>query len=430
MNLQKNLDIPIEAWREILVAVHEKDSDLIEELWREDFTGLDHCVGLFSLPSSFIVNYSHSVPVQQQFGEHGTLIPFLKQMPPFIMGMGKSVNSGGVSHKFDYSIMLDANAVCHIESWSRGKLSGPFLESVSASVEYIVSNKFNFDWVPYIVENGDSLDVPQVLAKIASMEQLREMVRSGVKIPLLNQPSLPKVLDTAEALRRATARLAEYHSPGMADYFKSQKRQQCIAHVYILQAAVTVFGLSSKLSVPEIFIETLRRLHNDFPLWGTSEFVILYCFAYDKNKFPFYGPVNRKAKPSDVLKAIRGMAWDVSHFRNLYRVSSASIPTRNAPMLTYFLSFDAAFQQLVDSIRASAIVMNKRRHAYEAVYPLMERTIESDDQFNEIQDFFGPEAQRDRASRKPIDGDRFVADAVERLERELVDVLEAQNSPR
>jgi hypothetical protein len=74
--------------------------------------------------------------------------------------------------------------------------------------------------------------------------------------------------------------------------------------------------------------------------------------------------------------------------------------------------------------------MNKRRHAYEAVYPLIERTIESDEQFIEIQNFFAPEAQKNRASRQPIDGDRFVADAVERLERELVDVLEAQNSPR
>jgi hypothetical protein len=33
-------------------------------------------------------------------------------------------------------------------------------------------------------------------------------------------------------------------------------------------------------------------------------------------------------------------------------------------MLTYLLSFDVGFHQLVDSISASAIVMNKRRHAY------------------------------------------------------------------
>jgi hypothetical protein len=430
MNLQKNLDIPIEAWREIALAVHRENSDLIEALWQEDFMDLDHCVGLFSLPSSFIVNYSHPVPVQNQFGKHGTLIPFLKQMPPFVMGMGRSRDSGCVSHKFDYSIMLDTNAVSHIEAWSRGVHSGQFLESVSASVEYIVSNQFNFDWIPYVVENLDALDKPEVLAKIASMEQVREMVRSGAKISLLNQPRLPKVIDDDEAIRRAKSLLAEYRSPEMADYFNSQKRQQCIAHVYILQAAITMLGLSSKLSVPQIFIETLKRLHDDFPLWGTSEFAVLYCFIYNKNKFRFYGPVNREASPGKVLDKIRAMAWDVSHFRNLYRVSSASIPTRNAPMLTYLLSFDPRFQELVDSIRASAIVMNKRRHAYEAVYPLMERTIESDEQFNEIQNFFGPEAQRDRASRNPIDGDRFVADAVERLKRELVDVLEAQNPPR
>jgi hypothetical protein len=249
-------------------------------------------------------------------------------MPPFVMGMIKPPDSGGVSYNFDYSIMLDTNAVCHIDAWSRGKLSGPLLESVSASVEYIVSNQFNFDWVPYAVENMDAFDKPEVLAKIASLEQVREMVRSGSKTPLLNQSRLPKVINNEEAIRRAKSLLAEYRSPEMADYFNSQMRQQCIAHVYILQAAITMLGLSSKLSVPEIFIETLKRLHDDFPLWGTSELAVLYCFVYDKNKFRFYGPVNREANSSKVLKAIRGMAWDASHFRNLYRVSSAALLMR------------------------------------------------------------------------------------------------------
>ncbi len=193
MNFQKNLDIPIEAWRKIAFAVYKKDSVLLEELWGDKFADLDHCLGLFSFPSSFDVNYSHPVPAQQQFGGHGALIPFLKQMPPFALGVGRPVNSGDVSYKFDYSIMLDTNAVSHIEAWARGALSGLLLESISASVEYIVLNRFNFDWVPYAVENMDAFDKPQVLAKIAALEQVRAMVRSRTKIPLLNQPRLPKV---------------------------------------------------------------------------------------------------------------------------------------------------------------------------------------------------------------------------------------------
>ncbi|UZE09573.1 hypothetical protein [Pseudomonas sp. B21-053] len=86
------------------------------------------------------------------------------------------------------------------------------------------------------------------------------------------------------------------------------------------------------------------------------ELMFAWSFLSNPNKIRFFGPLNGIAK--DLPKALRGMAWDISHMRTLETMSTAS--NHGSFFIPFFVSFDDKFSEILKQNQIQILLMDDR----------------------------------------------------------------------
>lgn len=84
--------------------------------------------------------------------------------------------------------------------------------------------------------------------------------------------------------------------------------------------------------------------------------MLAWAFLSAPNKIRFFGPLSGVKK--ELLKALRGMAWDISHVRTLETMSTAT--NMGSFFIPFFVSFDERFSELIKLNQIQVLVIDDR----------------------------------------------------------------------
>lgn len=153
------------------------------------------------------------------------------------------------------------------------------------------------------------------------------------------------------------------------------EQEKLIQQVYTDPAAVRIEAMALGNHALLLRLATLRRTHGrnlsaimqgliDFGLFELgalpiTELTLIWRGLSVKPEAPFFGPVlNPSAK---VVKAARGMAWDMAHLRLLQEMVRQT--TGGSFFVPYFVSFDAKWRGLLRLNPINILLMDDATHA-------------------------------------------------------------------
>lgn len=251
---------------------------------------------------------------------------------------------GKATFQVDYSISLDTQALSYLEPYAKNntsKLPNDFKDIF----ECIARDDVFVDPMPYIHENYSNLSdyksVEAVFNKIKAYEVLRTIDKSALR----NESIVKSCRTESELLKLAQEQVARMFSdlsvPGFIKQISASFNYQyaCLLKMIVIQLA------NPKRAAYKKLFEYLDFCHKEVSVIGLRELVIASEFFERGQDFLFFGKVQKNKK--DILKIIKGMAWDLYHVRQLEKM--VTIRPNNSARY-YFPSLLTCDKRLVEVI--------------------------------------------------------------------------------
>lgn len=297
--------------------------------------------------------------------ENEKIISFFEGPRAYFMSAGASLQAyltGGKSNVlFDYSLSFDSN----FAEKMRAVVSGENIQEIERKrvIEILMLKAYNprvqFDLMPFLIENVRlSRDNPQNIRPLNTLIAFRmldylnwERFRESPGTFVFSKPA--ETL-RSELLEDAKAFMQKLYSNG----FIAQQEAKSIFNQALLLRFATLWHRDSKpdykLIMRELFIYSVKKL-GAIPL---TELQLIWRGMTSSPVAPFFGPVTGKSR--DMLKAIRGMAWDMVLLRLLEQAATA---TQNGSFfIPYFVTNDGRWRELLRLSPVKMMVIDDREH--------------------------------------------------------------------
>ncbi|HGU9824230.1 TPA: hypothetical protein ACNFPD_003324 [Enterobacter cancerogenus] len=293
------------------------------------------------------------------------IISFFEGPRAYFMSAGASLQAyltGGKSNVlFDYSLSFDSNFAEKI----RAVVSGENIQEVERKrvIEILMlkanNSRVQFDLMPFLIENVRlSRDNPQNKRPLNTLIAFRMLDYLDWE-RFRESPGTFVYSKSAETLRSeliedAKAFMQKLYSNG----FIAQQEVKSIFNQILLLRFATLWHSDSKpdhkLIMRELFIYSVKKL-GAIPL---TELQLIWRGMTSSPVAPFFGPLTGKSR--DMLKAIRGMAWDMVLLRLLEQAATA---TQNGSFfIPYFVTNDGRWRELLRLSPVKMMVIDDRDH--------------------------------------------------------------------
>lgn len=254
--------------------------------------------------------------------------------------------TGGRSNvPIEYSLAFDSNFADKL----LGLVEGRHLELIEKERVLEVlrlkgsNNRVQFDVMPFLVENArlarDNANNERPLNTLVAFRMLDHLDWDALQ----STPDKLRFTRDVEALRE--------------DLRSEQAR--FLEEIYTSQSVLQLEAMAQGNHALLLRLAKLRQTHGrnvtaiirdlvDFALFELgalpiTELTLIWRGISGKQEAPFFGPViNPSAK---VVKAARGMAWDMAHLRLLQQMARQT--TFGSFFVPYFVSFDARWRELL-----------------------------------------------------------------------------------
>lgn len=241
---------------------------------------------------------------------------------------------------YDYTVSLDSNAIKYFTDLRKGRINSqtPIAEVV---FKFLLDNKINLDFWPYFNENLERVDVttvskyPNFHDNIESLVILRHFDYEIYRRCGVYRSTLSKK-DQDDEIQKAIERAEREFSP-IIDHTNSIFN---VLYSMVLKSAMIKFSERGK-SIRVKAEALLNFCNTELNVMLIPELRVLVRLM-NNEKFDYFDPVSPNSK--NILKNLRGMAWDLAMLRGLQQNMS---PTRfgadYAVLVPYYLTFDKKF---------------------------------------------------------------------------------------
>lgn len=257
----------------------------------------------------------------------------------------EGLTSGRSNVPIDHSLAFDSNFADKLRALVEGRHLEPVERARVLQVLRLkgTNNRVQFDVMPFLAENTrlarDNADNERPLATLVAFRLL----------DFLDWDALQSAPDKLRFTRDVTE-LQEELRPEQTKFLEE---------LYTSQSVLRLEAMAQGNHALLLRLAKLRRTHGrditsilrdliDFALFELgalpiTELTLIWSGISGKQEAPFFGPVlNPSAR---VVKAARGMAWDMAHLRLLQEMSRQT--TLGSFSVPYFVSFDARWRELL-----------------------------------------------------------------------------------
>lgn len=334
-----------------------------------DAIGAERPEDMLSLRTIICTNAPGAIDIELGLGlglaENEQIISFFEGPRAYFMSAGASLQAhltGGKSNiLLDYSLSFDSN----FAEKMRAVVSGENIQEVERNrvIEILMlkarNPKVQFDLQPFLIENTRlSRDNPQNKRPLNTLIAFRMLDHLDWEC-FRESPGkfvYSKSADTlrAELLVDAEAFMQKMHS---SEYIAQQEAKSAFNQALLLRFATLWHSdskLDHKLILRQLLIYSVRKL-GAIPL---TELQLIWRGMTSSPVAPFFGPIIGKSH--DMLKAIRGMAWDMILLRLLEQVATS---TQNGSFfIPYFVTNDGRWRKLLQLSPVKMMVIDDRDH--------------------------------------------------------------------
>lgn len=297
--------------------------------------------------------------------ENELIISFFEGPRAYFMSAGTSLQAyltGGKSNVlFDYSLSFDSN----FAEKMRAVVSGESIQEVERNrvIEILLlkahNSRVQFDLLPFLIENARlSRSNPQNKRPLNTLIAFRMLDHLDWK-RFRESPGTfvySKSVDTlrAELLEDAEAFMHKMHS---SECIVQQEAKSTFNQALLLCFARLWHRDSNrdhKLILRQLLIYSVTKL-GAIPL---TELQLIWRGMTSSPVSPFFGPITGRSR--EMLKAIRGMAWDMTLLRLLEQVATA---TQNGSFfIPYFVTNDSRWRELLRLSPVKMMVIDDKDH--------------------------------------------------------------------
>lgn len=297
--------------------------------------------------------------------ENEQIISFFEGPRAYFMSAGASLQAhltGGKSNVLlDYSLSFDSN----FAEKMRAVVSGESIQEVERNrvIEVLMLKARNprvqFDLMPFLIENTRlSRDNPQNKRPLNTLVAFRmldhldwDCFREAPGTFIYNKPA-----DTlrADLLAGEEAFMEDMHN---SECLAQQEAKSAFNQALLLRFARLWHGHGKrdhKQILRQLLIYSVRTL-GAIPL---TELQLIWRGMSLSPVAPFFGPITGKSR--NMLKDIRGMAWDMTLLRLLEQIATA---TQNGSFfIPYFVTNDGRWRDLLRLSPVQMMIIDDRDH--------------------------------------------------------------------
>lgn len=291
----------------------------------------------------------------------------------------------------DYSISLDTQAVSYFHRFFIDPEHKELPPDFKEFFKFIADPEINADPMPHMIENIYNLKNGGNIHAIYDVKYAYEKFRNIDYKYYIKENKFRFLIDNCEMKKISQEQISkEIYRLSDSQFFDEYEKSFNIQYIIILIIAVVRWKYPRK-HINTILYKYFEMCQEYIGLLPVRDANLAY--AVFLGKIEFYSKIERNS--SDFIRKLKGMAWDIFHFRHLEKVTTLKISDYTDYFFPAICSFDNSFVQLIDFYKLKGLAYKK---GSSTIYPFysfgMEDMIELTDKGRKKieEDFFSNEA--------------------------------------
>lgn len=276
-------------------------------------------------------------------------------------------NQGKYFLKYGYCLELDTQTVSYLASLMSGrKLEKDIVLSMNTLVAVLKQIQCDYSCFPYIFENSIKVkdNRCEKLDTLLFFEYFKNNVFNDLKYPVLNEDVLLKYAKSAEDYLTSCSQMV------------IDRDRICLYNIYkaiyciLLETVIIEFSTQSCLK--KKLLSLFEFINNKLGVYLEREIAV--CYGYLKKAYDIRNVFFKKIQINshNLLRSLRGMAWDLTHIRILEYLTAVDISMMNTLFFHYLVSFDRGLRVILKYYPVDRILFYKTTPYIKFKYPLFD----------------------------------------------------------
>jgi hypothetical protein len=222
------------------------------------------------------------------------------------------------------------------------------------------------DVVPYLYENNDRLDSPEVTESLECFVQCKQ----AAETPLIEEGRIEPTLSSAQQKEKVCDLLSFIRANDWQTLARAAKQNWTVAYITLLYAVSIQLANRDKSSANKM--KLLLEQLDEVGLFPKQEIHFVSALFQRGSEESFFRKV--QANGNEIMTNLQSMAWDLAHYRTVIDQVShvARLSPEHADFVSPFiLTFDQPLQELLKKYYINGLITytDGRFVKYIVIYP-------------------------------------------------------------
>lgn len=317
-------------------------------------------------------------------------------------------NKGEYHLTYGFCLELDTQTVSYLANLLSGKkLEKDILISMNTLIKLLRQIQCDFSCFPYSFENSKKVkDIErEMLDTFLYFDYFKKNFTNDLKYPILKKDMPLEYVQSAEDDLIGSSQIAlDEQCNYLYDINKA---------IYCLLLKTVIIEFSTHNSLENKMSSLIEFINNQLGVYLEREIAV--CYGYLKKRRDIRDVFFKKIKINshDILKSLKGMAWDLTHIRMIEYLTSVDLYVEKSLFFHYLVSFDKGLRSVIKYYPIERILFYKTTPYVKFKYPLYDFIKEVD-----IMSDWNKHFRLRRAVLSNVNLD----DLIESLEKQLLDL--------
>jgi hypothetical protein len=330
---------------------------------------------------------------------------------------------GGTSIQIDATVGFDANIVRYLAEATMGRETATAKMGHSL-LEFLVVNKLNYDFFPYIVENfknassSEKLKHGKFAENLRALEILKDLDEECYLFTRKIQPQCSESVLNAR-IEALEIYLLEQHTYNLRHAVQHQKR----ALLFLLEASYACFNRSLQTASEKV-VYMLEFCHSTLGAMVTRELLFVLPLLVtpqhirQQNPYDFFRKV--QIGKQGLLADLENMAWDLQIPRFQEQIIGYD-QTTNKFRIPFFVTADKGLMKVLESYRLQSLLFHENGLNTAQPWNIVPQLQGIVDGWEHIfERYFSEFGRLARANRQPVED---LTPLIEKAKQKLLTVL-------
>lgn len=276
-------------------------------------------------------------------------------------------NKGKYNLNYGFCLELDTQTVSYLANLLSGKkLEKDIMLSMNTLIKLLRQIPCDFTCFPYSFENSKKVkdSEREMLDTFLYFEYFKNNVSNDIKYPILKDDMPLEYVQLAEDDLLSSSQMATNKEIiYLYDVYKV---------IYCLLLETVIIEFSSNCCLEKKLSSLFEFINNQLGVYLEREVAV--CYGYLKKvrdiRDIFFKKIHINSH--DILRNLKGMAWDLTHIRMIEYLTSIDIYIDNALFFHYLVSFDKGLRTVIKYYPIDRIIFYKTKPYIKFKYPLYE----------------------------------------------------------